>query len=384
MSNSDAITNWPIGYLLLKIELQKKNKLEFYQEATNKEWQSIFGKKAQKYKGHKWTDAYPQFDNPFVHQQLKKAWHSESGLIWKMSLGQDNLDEKEWLCSAHKISKDFLVFTLAKNDTYREVIAGFDREAAGMNGENRQNNKALEKEVRNQTRKYESAADELSSFTYSVSHDLRAPLRRLDGFSEALLNEKYLEHLDENAIHYLQRIRQAARDMGQLIDDLLKLSRISTAELKTENIDLTTFVRKTFTELIAGREGPSVALSVEDNLQVTADPGLVKILLQNLLDNAIKYSSKEEEPEISVGQVIKDNSDGSFFYIKDNGVGFDMKYAHKLFRPFSRLHSDFEFEGSGIGLATVQRIINIHGGTIRAESKNGEGTTIYFQITRNV
>ena len=380
MTNIGVTTSCPVGYLLLKGKQQKDEQVTFYQQAINKSWQLLFGEKVRDYIGHEWSSAYPELSETLASQLLEKAWHSEKGLHCKLKFKKELLADFIWHCSAHKLNEDLLVFNMARENSCEDNTSELGTEDKKF----KQKNESLEDEVLTQTRKYESAAQELSSFTYSVSHDLRAPLRRLDGFSEALLNEKYLEHLDETGVHYLQRIRQAARDMGRLIDDLLKLSRISTSELTTQDIDLTELARNTFNELVASREDSTVKFRVEDNLQASADPGLVKILLQNLLDNAIKYSSKQQAPLIEVGKEKQGDGNSPNFYVKDNGVGFDMKYADKLFRPFSRLHSDFEFEGSGIGLATVQRIINIHGGTIWAESKIDEGTTIHFQLTKNL
>lgn len=224
---------------------------------------------------------------------------------------------------------------------------------------------------------YLSASQELDDFVYSVSHDLRAPLRRIDGFSQELLNE-YADKLDDTGAHYLQRIRQGAQDMGQLIDDLLKLSRISRKSVEREEIDLGEIATTVFDELMELELEREVELKIDRDLKVEADKGLIKAMLGNLISNALKFTSKREIAKIQIGSRIKDGE--KVFYISDNGVGFDPTYSHKLFKAFSRLHSMNEFSGTGIGLATVKRIITLHGGTIWAESPEGEGATFYFKF----
>lgn len=224
---------------------------------------------------------------------------------------------------------------------------------------------------------FESASQELDDFVYSVSHDLRAPLRRIDGFSQELMNS-YSDKLDENGVHYLKRVRQGAQDMGALIDDLLKLSRISRKELEREKFDLGELAKKVFEELTELQPEQQVSFSVEKSLIIEADKGLVKAMLSNLISNALKFSSKVDSAEIRIGSELKDGS--YVYYISDNGVGFNSAYNHKLFKAFSRLHSKNEFEGTGVGLATVKRIMTLHGGTVWAEGDEGEGATFYFKF----
>lgn len=224
---------------------------------------------------------------------------------------------------------------------------------------------------------YKSASQELDDFVYSVSHDLRAPLRRIDGFSQELLNE-YADKLDETGAHYLKRIRQGAQDMGQLIDDLLKLSRISRRNVEKEKFDLGEIAKIVFDELMELEPERKIDLQIDDNLKIEADKGLIKVMLANLISNALKFTSKKKVTKIHIGSKLIDGE--RVFYISDNGVGFDPAYSHKLFKAFSRLHSHNEFSGTGIGLATVKRIMTLHGGTIWAESPEGEGATFYFQF----
>jgi signal transduction histidine kinase len=223
----------------------------------------------------------------------------------------------------------------------------------------------------------EQANKELESFSYSVSHDLRAPLRAIDGFSKALLDE-YKEKLDQQALHYLQRVRTGAQKMSGLIDDLLDLSRVSRAVLRKEVINLTELARGVVAEFQDREPARKVAIEVADGLSARGDARLIAIVLVNLLGNAWKYTTKQPEARIAFGRENKGNE--TVFYVRDNGAGFDMAYADKLFAPFQRLHRDSEFEGTGIGLATVQRIISRHGGRIWANAAVDQGATLYFTL----
>lgn len=224
---------------------------------------------------------------------------------------------------------------------------------------------------------YESASQELDDFVYSVSHDLRAPLRRIDGFSQELLNE-YVDKLDETGAHYLKRVRQGAQDMGQLIDDLLKLSRISRKKVEKEQVNLGNLAKTVFDDLIELESERNISFNVSEELEVYADKGLLRAMLTNLLSNALKFTSNKETAEIQVGSKIMEGE--KIFFVSDNGVGFDPAYTDKLFKAFSRLHSHNEFSGTGIGLATVKRIMTLHGGSIWAESSEKNGATFYFKF----
>jgi DNA-binding response OmpR family regulator len=218
---------------------------------------------------------------------------------------------------------------------------------------------------------------ELEAFSYSVSHDLRAPLRSIDGFSAALVDE-YAERLDETAKHYLERVRSGAQRMGQLIDDMLELSRVSRAELKKSRIDVSSLARSVLAELAKGDPLRKVTAHVEDAMLVTADAGLLRILLENLLGNSWKFTARTESATIEVG--AETHRGEHVYFIRDNGAGFNMEYAHTLFRPFQRLHGQAEFDGTGIGLATVHRIVDRHGGRVWAEGTVGRGATIRFTL----
>ena len=236
-------------------------------------------------------------------------------------------------------------------------------------------NRTLEARVATRTRELQEANRELEAFASSVSHDLRAPLRAIEGFS-ALLLERDGARLDDAGRGYLGRVRNAAARMGDLIDALLKLARLGRMELKRERLNLGLIATEIATELNAGDPAREVEVAVAPELFASGDPVLVRSMLQNLLGNAWKFSRGHEGARIDVGQ---SGASGEFF-VRDNGSGFDMQYAGKLFRPFQRLHSEDQFAGDGIGLASVKRIVERHGGTIRAEGKAGEGATFWFTL----
>jgi PAS domain S-box-containing protein len=238
-------------------------------------------------------------------------------------------------------------------------------------------NEDLEQRVFERTAQLEAANRELEAFSYSVSHDLRAPLRSIDGFSQALL-EEYQEKFDETGKTYLERVRKATQKMGFLIDDLLKLSRVSRSEMNFESVDLSKMVREILQTTRQGNPDRGVHVIVREGIVVQGDPYLMRIALSNLLDNAWKFTGKEGQPRIEFGAVAKDGE--TFYFIRDNGAGFDMAYAGKLFGAFQRLHTTDEFPGMGIGLATVKRIIARHGGRVWAEGETGKGATFYFTV----
>lgn len=235
-------------------------------------------------------------------------------------------------------------------------------------------NRSLESRVAMRTRELSEANRELESFAYSVSHDLRAPLRAIEGFSR-VLGERYETALDDTGRDYLGRVRNAASRMGELIDALLKLSRFGRSELKLELLDLSHIAAEIAAELSAGEPAREVAVDIAPDLQAMGDPVLVRSLLQNLIGNAWKFTRGRDDAHIEFAA----NGAGEFF-VRDNGVGFNPAYADKLFRPFQRLHDDTGFTGDGIGLASVKRIVERHGGTIRAEGREGEGASFYFTL----
>jgi len=237
--------------------------------------------------------------------------------------------------------------------------------------------KEAEEELKRRTTELEASNKELEAFSYSVSHDLRAPLRSIAGFSN-ILYEDYSDKLDEEGKQHLKKIEASSDLMGQLMDDLLKLSRVTRSELNIEKFNLSEMAHEVVQELAKNEPSRQVKVTIESDLNVQGDKNLLNLVLQNLLGNAWKYSSKTTKPRIDMGTVK--HNDKQAYFVRDNGVGFDMAYANKLFQPFQRLHKATEFAGTGIGLATVQRIIRRHGGEVWAESTVGEGATFYFTL----
>lgn len=220
---------------------------------------------------------------------------------------------------------------------------------------------------------------ELEAFSYSVAHDLRAPLRGMNGFAQVLLDD-YGEKLDADGQDALQEILLNARRMGALIDALLSLARVTRSAVRPESVDLSEVVRSIAAELSTAEPERTVELVVQHDLRADLDPALARTLVENVLGNAWKFTSKVPAPRIEFGVTEKD--DLRAFYVRDNGAGFDMAYASKLFAPFQRLHTVAEFPGTGIGLATVQRIVNRHGGRLWAEGTVDGGATFYFAFPR--
>ncbi len=223
----------------------------------------------------------------------------------------------------------------------------------------------------------EAANKELEAFSYSVSHDLRAPLRSVDGFSQALL-EDFGELLPPEGRNFVERVRSSAQRMAELIDDLLNLSRVTRAQIKSVPVDLTRLAENIAAELQRTHPERSVKFRIAPNLIVRGDPHLLQVVLENFLNNAWKYTSKQEQAEIEFGS--RDENDESIYFVRDNGAGFDMAYADKLFGAFQRLHAMTEFPGTGVGLATVQRIIHRHGGRVWAEGAVEQGATFFFTL----
>jgi light-regulated signal transduction histidine kinase (bacteriophytochrome) len=224
----------------------------------------------------------------------------------------------------------------------------------------------------------EVAHRELEAFSYSVAHDLRSPLRSIDGFSQVLFDDHGVA-LGEEGKEHLTRVRKAAHRMGELIDDLLALARVSRTDVTRAPIDVSAIARDVG-ETVKPSVGPAVELVVTEGMTAEADPRLVRVLLENLLSNAFKFSSRREHPRVEIG--ARTSGGVEQLFVRDNGAGFDVASARKLFTAFQRFHGPSEFEGTGIGLATAERIVSRHGGRIWAESAPDKGATFYFTLTR--
>jgi signal transduction histidine kinase len=277
--------------------------------------------------------------------RLQQATKEVASGNWSSSLGIRSDDE------IGELSKNFDAMTRSLRESFEKIEQG-NRELAALNSE-------------------------LEAFSFSVSHDLRAPLRVMDGFSQAL-QEDYGDKLDENGRGFLKRIRSATERMGQLIDDLLGLSKITRAALRPQRVDVSGLARETAASLQSDSPGREVRWQIDDGMTMSADRNLMRIAMQNLLENAWKYTGKTPGATIHVGVRMQDGR--QVFFVADNGAGFDMAYADKLFDAFQRLHSAGEFPGTGIGLAIVQRVIRRHKGDIWAEARVGEGATFFFTV----
>jgi light-regulated signal transduction histidine kinase (bacteriophytochrome) len=231
--------------------------------------------------------------------------------------------------------------------------------------------------VAERTAELEAMVEQLEAFSYTVSHDLRAPLRGIDGFSQVLL-ASHASELSEEAQGYLQRIRNSAQRMGTLIEHLLEFSRLSRSALERTCVDLSSLAREIVATLREQEPDREVTVEIAEDLRARGDERLLGVALENLLHNAWKFTRRAREARIEVGRAV--TPEGEAFFVRDNGAGFDMRHYAMLFGVFRRLHSVSEFEGTGIGLATVQRIIERHGGRVWAEAAVGEGATFYFTL----
>jgi PAS domain S-box-containing protein len=258
-----------------------------------------------------------------------------------------------------------------------------ETERMSVENRTRRSNVELEKELAEKTRELELAGKVLDSFSYLVSHDMRSPLLVIDGFGLELAEQNGGE-LNEQGMHFVGRIRQSAQHMSKLIDEMLLLAKVTRVPLAPETVDLTTMCNSIVEELQAREPNRSVSVDIQDGMQCVGDAMMVRLVLANLLENAWKFTSRRAEPWVTVGRKDMPEREGPVFFVSDNGAGFDMAYADKLFVAFRRLHSTREFPGTGVGLAIAQRIVARHGGEIWAESQLAVGATFYFTLGRHM
>lgn len=307
-----------------------------------------------------------------------------------LNILEDAAGEKTWLEATQKAILNILDDAAEKEahlaDTQRAVLNILDdfdiekKKGEQVNVELRNEiaeRARAEEDLRRAKAAAEAASTELEAFSYSVAHDLRAPLRSVDGFSQALL-EDCADQLDADGKRYLKNVRESAQQMGDLIDDLLNLSRVSRVELVRERVDLSKLVRSVLTRLRESQPERQVEAIIQDDLMVQADPKLLDIVLTNLLGNAWKFTGKRASARIEFA--AKAGEHAPVYLVRDNGAGFDAAYAGKLFGVFQRLHTAREFEGTGIGLVIVQRIVHRHGGRVWAEAEVDRGATFYFTL----
>ena len=300
-----------------------------------------------------------------VAKQREKALSKQTKqFIFPHRLANGEIRTVEVNSSPIKINDQQILFSIIQDVTSRE--------------QSEKEIKKLNESLNQQASELKIINNELEAFSYSVSHDLRAPLRSMAGFSSAMI-EDYADKLDDQGKEYLKHIQDSSELMARLIDDLLKLSRVTRSDMNYEKVNLTDIAQESIVQLHEAEPQRKVSFSVAPDIIAFGDRNLLRIVLDNLLGNAWKFSSKITEPHIEMGMLVRNGK--QTYFIRDNGVGFDMTYADKLFKPFQRLHIASDFAGTGIGLATVQRIIHRHGGEVWAESKVNEGATFYFTLS---
>ncbi len=284
--------------------------------------------------------------------------------LYSVIAGQSNSAEIRFITKQGEL-RWFTIWGMPEWDKKKTVVVGIIGAAKDISERKKTENNLKD------------AIEELKAFSYAVSHDLRSPLRNAEGFSKALF-EDYMDKLDGQGQHYIRRIRAAVRQMEDLINDLLKLSQITCKELKFKSVDMSMIAEDISRQIQRSQPERQSDFIIQKKMTVNGDPELLRIALYNLLENAWKFTAKKAKAKIEFGMTCYKNS--PVFFMEDNGAGFDMAYADKLFVPFQRLHTSSEFPGTGIGLATVQQIFHRHGGRIWAESEAGKGAKVYFIV----
>jgi signal transduction histidine kinase len=290
-------------------------------------------------------------------------------------------EERRWpirtLLSEPEVTKEYSERLVCKLEQKNQELALRTEQLEKAQAELEQANRDLDRRVQQRTAELELANQELESFSYTVSHDLRSPLNHITGYIDLVLRGS-AGQLDEANLKNLETVRTAARRMADLISALLDLSRLARAEVHFRTVDLSALATEVIGELQFSEPKRTVEVDIAPGLKGDGDPRLLRIVLTNLLGNAWKYSRKQPDARIQMGRIVR--AEGDVFFVRDNGAGFDMAYVNRLFQPFQRLHGVYEFEGNGIGLATVRRILTRHNGKIWAESFDRKGATFYFTL----
>ncbi len=338
---------------------------------VNRRYCEYFDKPREELEGQNFFQFIPEADRESVHQHYSSLTQDNPIVSYEHEVfTPDGIRGwQRWIDRA-LFNKDGQIFeyqSIGEDVTERKQA---ELEIHRLNAE-------LEQRVIERTHQLQMANQELESFAYSVSHDLRAPLRAIDGFSQALL-EDYHHQLDAEGQDYLQRVRAGSQRMGQLIDDILTLSRVTRQELRRQAVDLSVQAQDIVAELRRMQPERRVEVKIDEGIVARGDGTLLRVVLQNLLENAWKFTSKRNNAQITFKASIQGNE--HVISVSDNGAGFNMRYADKLFGAFQRLHHANEFKGTGIGLATVQRIIHRHGGRVWAEAEVDKGATFYFTL----
>lgn len=357
---------------------------ELIYQYVNDRYCKLLGRPESAFLGKTIQEALPEISGMGLYELLAQVYRSGQSVraverLYRVDLDGDGVPEDMYLTTSyHPIRASdgqvigILVHVLDATEHVRarQALEQKSKEVAQLNRE-------LEQRVAERTAQLQAANAELESFAYSVSHDLRAPLRRIDGFSVALL-EDCGDRLDESGQRYLSRIRVASQHMGQLIDDLLELSRISRLDVQARAVDLSALARRILSTFHEHSPERQVTIEIAPDMTAWGDSKFLSIALENLLDNAWKFTARTEGATIEVGRMEQKGE--QVFFIRDNGAGFDPTYSMKLFETFNRLHSPVDFPGTGIGLATVKRVIERHGGQIWAEGAVDKGAVFYFTL----
>ena len=317
-----------------------------------------------------------------VHSVIGDIEMEEQRLLRQRTADTYRARHEVWASFTVAFALDLILLVVAfqllvRSQQDKENLSASGQRIQALNTALQTLNTDLEERVDQRTRELAVSNQELEAFSYSVSHDLRAPLRTIDGFSLALL-EDFGDKLNDDGRDYLGRVRGGVQRMGTLIDALLQLSRVTRSDIQRETVDLSQLATLVFNEISQSEPGREVEFTVVPGIMAQADPRLMRVAFENLLGNAWKFTSKVADARIEFGSSLKDGR--AVYFVKDNGAGFDMKYVDRLFTAFQRLHGDRDFKGSGIGLATVSRIVRRLDGSIWAESDPGQGATFFFTL----